>query len=158
MSDHKGARLMLDALPPAAALLADKGYDSNWFRAALLERGIDPCIPFNRTRNRPLPMTSCSIGSATGSRTRSDASRNGDASQRDTIDAQTPSSAQSASLHLSSSGSMSPEPRAEAVADAREHHGLSERRACLLFGANPRVIRYRSSRHPMVYCCCPCAT
>lgn len=55
MSDHKGARLMLDALPQAGALLADKGYDSNWFRAALLERGIDPCIPSNRTRKRPLP-------------------------------------------------------------------------------------------------------
>jgi hypothetical protein len=34
MSDHKGARLILDALPPAKALLADRGYDSNWFREA----------------------------------------------------------------------------------------------------------------------------
>ena len=55
MSDHTGARLLLDALPPAAALLAGKGYDSNWFRTALLERGIVPCIPSNRTRKRPLP-------------------------------------------------------------------------------------------------------
>jgi transposase len=31
MSDHKGARLILDALPPAQSLIADRGYDSNWF-------------------------------------------------------------------------------------------------------------------------------
>lgn len=35
MSDHKGARMLLDALPTASALIADRGYDSNWFRAAL---------------------------------------------------------------------------------------------------------------------------
>ncbi len=27
MSDHKGARLILDALPPASTLIADRGYD-----------------------------------------------------------------------------------------------------------------------------------
>jgi transposase len=41
MSDHKGARFMLDALPPASALIADRGYDSNWFRQALTARGHD---------------------------------------------------------------------------------------------------------------------
>lgn len=45
MSDHKGAFLLLDALPRAKHLIGDKGYDSNWFRAALAERGITPCIP-----------------------------------------------------------------------------------------------------------------
>jgi hypothetical protein len=30
-SDHKGARLMLQALPPAAAMITDMGYDSDWF-------------------------------------------------------------------------------------------------------------------------------
>ncbi|WP_295530910.1 IS5 family transposase [Novosphingobium sp. Chol11] len=45
MSDHKGAFLLLSALPNAKELLADKGYDSDWFRAALVERGITPCIP-----------------------------------------------------------------------------------------------------------------
>ena len=35
MSDHKGARLVLEALPKAKTLIADRGYDSNWFRAAL---------------------------------------------------------------------------------------------------------------------------
>ena len=34
MSDYKGAALMLPALPKAKQLLADKGYDADWFRAA----------------------------------------------------------------------------------------------------------------------------
>ena len=55
MSDYKGAALMLDALPPARAMLGDKGYDADWFRAALTERGIAPCIPSRATRTAPLP-------------------------------------------------------------------------------------------------------
>ena len=53
MSDHKGARLVLDALPKASTLIADRGYDSNWFRQALTEKGITPCIPPTRNRKRP---------------------------------------------------------------------------------------------------------
>ena len=45
MSDHKGAFLLLPSLPGARELLGDKGYDSDWFRQALAERGIAPCIP-----------------------------------------------------------------------------------------------------------------
>jgi len=45
MSDHKGAVLLFDALPRSKELLGDKGYDSDWFRAALTARGITPCIP-----------------------------------------------------------------------------------------------------------------
>jgi transposase len=55
MSDHKGARLILDALPPAKALLADRGYDRNWFRDALAKRGCEPCIPSTKSRKIPLP-------------------------------------------------------------------------------------------------------
>jgi putative transposase len=55
MSDHKGARFMLHALPPASALIADRGYDSNWFRQALTARGVEPCIPPTRSRKTPLP-------------------------------------------------------------------------------------------------------
>ncbi len=54
MSDYKGAALMLDALPPARAMLGDKGYDADWFRAALTERGIAPCIPSRATRSAPI--------------------------------------------------------------------------------------------------------
>jgi len=55
MSDHKGARLMLDAFPPAKALLGDRGYDSNWFRAALTQKGIAPCIPSSKSRKIAIP-------------------------------------------------------------------------------------------------------
>lgn len=55
MSDHKGARLIFEALPSASNLIADKGYDSKWFRAALIVRGIEPCIPSQRDRKAQLP-------------------------------------------------------------------------------------------------------
>ena len=50
MSDYKGAALMLDALPRAKELLGDKGYDADWFRRALLARGIAACIPSKSNR------------------------------------------------------------------------------------------------------------
>ncbi len=40
MSDHRGGAMLLLVLPPAQELLADRGYDSNRFRDALVERGI----------------------------------------------------------------------------------------------------------------------
>jgi transposase len=55
VSDHKGARRLLSSLPKAKVLLGDKGYDSNWFRAALIKRGISPCIP--PLRHRKIPIT-----------------------------------------------------------------------------------------------------
>jgi transposase len=55
MSDHRGAAMLLPALPPARELLADRGYDSNRFRAALATRGIMPCIPSTKSRKVPLP-------------------------------------------------------------------------------------------------------
>ena len=54
MSDYKGAALMIDALPPARQLLADKGYDADWFRRALAERGIMACIPSKSNRKSPI--------------------------------------------------------------------------------------------------------
>ena len=54
MSDHKGAQILLGALPPASALIADKGYDSDGFREALKARGTVPCIPPTRSRKTPL--------------------------------------------------------------------------------------------------------
>jgi transposase len=55
MSDRKGAALMLPALPPAKSLTGDKGYDSDAFRSALIEKGIEPCIPPKKNRKRPQP-------------------------------------------------------------------------------------------------------
>ena len=58
VSDYKGAALLMDAidaLPEARELLADRGYDADWFRDALCARGITPCIPPRRSRKRPCP-------------------------------------------------------------------------------------------------------
>ena len=58
MSDYKGVALMLPAMPKAKQLLADKGCDADWFRAALAKRRIAACIPSkysepkHRVRNR----------------------------------------------------------------------------------------------------------
>ncbi len=52
-SDHKGAATLLPNLPPASELLGDKGYDSDAYRTALIERGITPCIPPRKKRKNP---------------------------------------------------------------------------------------------------------
>ena len=55
MSDHNGAGLMIDVLPPACEVIADRGYDSDGFRAALEGLGITPCIPSRKDRKHPHP-------------------------------------------------------------------------------------------------------
>ena len=55
MSDYKGAALMIDAFPNAKALLAGPAYHADWFRHALAERGITPCIPSKTKRKAPIP-------------------------------------------------------------------------------------------------------
>ncbi len=54
MSDYKGAAILLDSLPEARELLADRGYDAAWFRNALLNKGITPCIPSKKNRKQPV--------------------------------------------------------------------------------------------------------
>lgn len=39
MSDHKGTRLVFNVLPSASSLIADRGYDSAWFREELKAPG-----------------------------------------------------------------------------------------------------------------------
>jgi transposase len=55
MSDFKGAALILPLLPKARELLADKGYDADWFRNALAERKTDACIPSKSNRKIQIP-------------------------------------------------------------------------------------------------------
>jgi len=50
VSDYKGAAELLDDLPEAKELLADRGYDANWFRETLLDKGITPCIQPRQNR------------------------------------------------------------------------------------------------------------
>lgn len=54
-SDYTGARALLSDLPAATHILADRGYDANWFRNSLNERGISPCIPSRKNRREPIP-------------------------------------------------------------------------------------------------------
>jgi transposase len=55
MSDYKGAALMMPAMPEAKQLLADKGYDADWLRAALARRRIAACIPSKSNRKTAIP-------------------------------------------------------------------------------------------------------
>jgi len=55
LSDYKGAALMLDVLPKAKSVLGDRGYDADWFRQALADRGIAACIPSKNNRKVPIP-------------------------------------------------------------------------------------------------------
>ena len=55
MSDFRGAALMIGAFPKAKALLGAKGYDADWFRAALANRNIDACIPSKANRKVHIP-------------------------------------------------------------------------------------------------------
>jgi transposase len=54
-SDYRGAALLLNALPPAKEMIADKGYDGNGFRDALATRGITACIPSKSNRKIAIP-------------------------------------------------------------------------------------------------------
>ena len=104
MSDYKGAALMLSAMPRAKQLLADKGYDADWFRAALAKRASPPASPRNPTARPPSPMTPSSTSSAIRSKTCSGASKTGGAFTPDTTVAPIPTSRQSASPQPSLSG------------------------------------------------------
>ena len=52
VSDYTGAAALLSSLPDAQWLLADRGYDANWFREALIDRDITPCIPGRKSRSK----------------------------------------------------------------------------------------------------------
>jgi len=54
INDYTGAAALLDDLPAAKWLLADRGYDADWFRHGLEGKGIRPCIPGRRSRTTPV--------------------------------------------------------------------------------------------------------
>lgn len=53
-SDYTGAAALLSYLPSAKWLLGDRGYDAVWFREALENRHIKPCIPGRKSRKVPV--------------------------------------------------------------------------------------------------------
>ena len=52
VSDYIVAAALLGSLPAAEWLLADRGYDADWFREALKDKGIRPCIPGGKSRGK----------------------------------------------------------------------------------------------------------
>jgi transposase len=50
VSDHIGAKITYPKLPEAKVMIADKGYDSNEYRAAISAKGITSCIPLRKSR------------------------------------------------------------------------------------------------------------
>ena len=91
MSDYKGVRLIVNDLPLAKHLLADRGYDADWFREALEGKGIKPCIPSKKNRKIQITYDKTLYKQPTKSRTCSANSKTGAASQHDMTAAHTPS-------------------------------------------------------------------
>ena len=57
VSDYTGAAALLGSLPKAEWLLGDRGYDADWFRDALKDKGIRPCIPGRKSRGKSIRHT-----------------------------------------------------------------------------------------------------
>jgi transposase len=91
MSDYKGAALMIDAFPKAKALLGDKGYDADWFRQALSERWITPCIPSKANRKAQIDYDKTLYRQRHKIENMFGSSRTGGVSTPATTDAPTPS-------------------------------------------------------------------
>ncbi len=54
VSDYIGARALMSSLPIADWLIADRGYDADWFRDALEDKGIRACIPGRKSCDKPV--------------------------------------------------------------------------------------------------------
>ena len=54
VSDYTGAAALIGSLPEAEWMLADRGYDADWLRNALIDKGITPCIPGRKSRGTPV--------------------------------------------------------------------------------------------------------
>jgi hypothetical protein len=54
VSDYAGAAALLRSLPAAEWLIADRGDDADWFREALKDKRIRPCIPGRKSRGKVL--------------------------------------------------------------------------------------------------------
>ena len=54
VSDYIGALALLSSLPKVKWLLGDRGYDADWLREALQDKGIRACIPGRKQRKTPV--------------------------------------------------------------------------------------------------------
>ena len=64
VSDYIGARALLSSLPEVDWLLGDRGYDADWFREALKDKGIRACIPGRKQRKKTVKYPSRDIDNA----------------------------------------------------------------------------------------------
>ena len=53
VSGYTGPAARLGSLPKAECLLADRGHDADWFRDAMKDKGIKPCIPGRKSYGKP---------------------------------------------------------------------------------------------------------
>ena len=65
VSDYTGAAALMNSLPEADWLLANRGYDADWFRETLVGKGTTPCIPGRKSRKKPSSTTSAATNDAT---------------------------------------------------------------------------------------------
>ena len=61
VSDYTGAAALMTSLPEADWLLADRGYDADWFRGTLVDKGTTPCIPARKSRKKTVKYPSRDI-------------------------------------------------------------------------------------------------
>ncbi|TNB90878.1 IS5 family transposase [Paracoccus marcusii] len=54
VSDYIGARALLSGLPKVKWLLGDRGYNADWLREALQDKGIRACTPGRKQRKMPI--------------------------------------------------------------------------------------------------------
>ncbi len=54
VSDYTGAAALPGSLPKADWISADRGYDADWLRDALKDKGMKVCIPGRKTRRNPV--------------------------------------------------------------------------------------------------------
>ena len=59
VSDDIGARVGLRGLPRGGLLFGDRDYDAGWFREALKDKGIRPCIPGRTRRKTAMTYDKC---------------------------------------------------------------------------------------------------
>ena len=79
VSDYTGAAALMNGLPEAEWLLADRGYDADWFRETLVDKGKKPAFLAASRVRRPSSMTNAATKGATVSRGCSADSKIGDA-------------------------------------------------------------------------------
>ena len=52
VSDYTGGAALMNGLPEAEWLLADRGYDADRLRETLVDKGTNPCIPGRKSRKK----------------------------------------------------------------------------------------------------------